>query len=83
MRSESQYNSGSEETETGARPAASAKFLLHDDPEKPKMDVGYNVAGASVQLGDTSEIIYTDREITQKTLMRGEATGYCSDVCDY
>ena len=46
------------------------------------MDVGYGVAGASVQLGDTSENICTDREIMKKTLMRGKATVYCSDVCD-
>ena len=82
---ESQCNLAFEETETGARPGAAAKFLLKNDPEVPKMNVGYGVAGASVQLGDTSEIICTDREIMKNTLMRGRrrgATVHCSDVCD-
>ena len=78
---ESQYNLASEETETGARPAAAAKFLLYDDPEVLKNGRRPRRCwGASVQLGDTSEIIYTDREIMKKTSMRGEAAVYCSDA---
>ena len=58
------------------------KCLMPGDPEVPAMDVGYGIDGASVQDPGYGDVIYTDREIMKKTILRGDQTIHCGDACD-
>jgi hypothetical protein len=70
--------SASEEAEEH-RAASDQKFLMPTDAEVPGMDVGYGPEGASVQRGD---ILFSDRVIMQKTILRGEEIIFCDAACD-
>lgn len=57
------------------------RCLAPGDPEVPSMEVGYGENGAQVQRPDEGHVILKDREVMKKTLLRGEAICFGSDVC--
>lgn len=52
------------------------------DPELPPMSEGYGQDGASVQDPMHGDIVFSDREIMQKTLLRGEPCIFGFQVID-
>ena len=66
----------------GTAAGASQDFLLVGDPVVPSIDVGYGEAGMTVQSEDIAEVVFKDREVMKKTILRGEAVIYGTDVCD-
>ena len=63
-------------------PSAEVICLKPGDTSVPGMDVGYGPEGAQVQRADVARVLFTDREVMRKTLLRGEARTFASDACD-
>ena len=59
---------------------SASNCLLPNDPDVPGLDVGYGPGGASVQRADLKFL--HDREVMQKTLLRGDPVITASAACD-
>ncbi|CAJ1333125.1 unnamed protein product [Effrenium voratum] len=77
--------SAEEVLEAAAGPAAGPeppKVLMLSDAEVPPLSDGYGPGGASAQDPGLGPVLFTDRAIMQKTLLRGEAVIYGSKVLE-
>ena len=63
-------------------PAAEPTILNLGDPSLAPMTEGYGINGASVQDPKYGQVLFPDRVLMQKTLLRGEATIYAFRVVD-
>ena len=65
-----------------ARDEPEPKLLQLSDASLPPMSEGYGIGGATVQDSALGAVVLSDREIMQKTLLRGEAVIFGRRVID-